>query len=88
MFFWIGLVLGGALMALVYWLRDKNVTVRWYEWLLGFVAVLAGAMAVQHYTASSANESTSALLGGLLFGGLALVLALIVYLLIWRRQRA
>ena len=89
MYFWIGLVVGGALIALVYWLKSKDITLRWYEWLLGVLVIVLGAIAGQHYIASNAgSEGTSALLGGLLFIGLAIIFALIVSLSVWRRQRA
>ena len=39
MWFIIALVVGIALMALVCWLRSRDIRIRWYKWLIGLVGL-------------------------------------------------
>lgn len=89
MIFWIGLLVGAAILALVFWLRSRNIHVKWYEWLIGAVGFLLLIIAVQHYVGSMAEYvSQSAWMGLLAFGIPALILFAVAGQLIARRQRA
>ena len=49
---WIWIIFGAAfsvaILALVLWLRKNNVSVTWYEWLIGIVGVLLLAFTIQN----------------------------------------
>ena len=82
-------ILGGIVAALVMALRAKGVSVKWYEYLIGALALGLGVGAVQHaISASAVGYGTSAMLGGLVFGLPALILLAVSWQLVWRRQRA
>ena len=85
----IGLVIGGGLLWLVPWLRNRNIVVKWYEWLMGAVGALLLLAAVQHYIGSlSERYPTAGWMGMLSFGLPALILLAVAWQLVLRRQRA
>ena len=87
--FFIGMLWAGAIAALVAWLIFKKVSVKWYEWLLGALALLFAMMTVQHYFGSlNELEPTSAWMGALIFGVIAVILAAVTFQLVWRHNRA
>jgi uncharacterized membrane protein len=89
MWFFIGLIIGIALLALINWIRTKNIQFIWYDWVIGTVALLLGVLAVQHYmTSSIGGEPKAGGLGLLIFGIIALILALVEWQLIVRRRKA
>ncbi len=86
---WIGIVIGGAAIAVVMWLRNKGITVRWYEYLMGALAVVLVMAAANHYIGSlNEFEPTAAWIGALIFGLTGLILGAVAWQLISRRQRA
>ena len=88
--FWFvfALVLGAGVLALVLWLRSRDIKVTWYEWLIGIVGLLLLLIAVQHYVGSLAEMYPAAgWMGALIVGVPALVLLAVAWLLAWRRQR-
>ena len=88
MWFWIGLIVGGALIALVLWLRNRNIKLAWYEYLLGVLAIAFAAAAVQHYFGSMKEyEYKAAWMGALIFGAIFLVLAAVDWQLIIRHKK-
>ncbi|CAI82357.1 hypothetical protein [Dehalococcoides mccartyi] len=88
MWFFIGLIIGVALLALVLWLKRKVIRLSWYDWVIGFIAFIFGVLAVQHYMASvSHGELKAGLLGLGIFGVIAIVLALLDWQLIARRKK-
>jgi len=48
--FWgiIGFLLGLGILALVLWLRAKNIIVKWYNWLIGGIGLLLLIFTVQN----------------------------------------
>jgi hypothetical protein len=89
MMFWIGLLIGAAILAIVYWIRNRNLSLKWYEWLMGAIAVLLIFVAVQHYFgALEEYVSKSAWMGILIFGLPALILLSLTWQLIARRNKA
>ena len=82
-------LLGGAISALVLWMRHKEITAKWYEWLLGVAGLGLLVFAVQHYFGSLAElYSTAAGLGLVFFGIPALILLALAWQLVVRRQRS
>jgi hypothetical protein len=48
-----GILLGLAIMALAFWLRNKAIAVRWYEWLLGGLGLALLLFSIQNYFAAT-----------------------------------
>lgn len=89
LWFVFALALGAVLTGLVLWLRNKGISVKWYEWLIGTIGLLLLLAAGQHYFASLAERySTAGVMGGLAFAIPALILLAVTWQLIVRRQRA
>lgn len=90
MSWFLGMLLGAGIALLVVWLRNKGISVKWYEWLMGAVALLLALFAVQHYLGSVLVESepTAGWMGMLILGGIAVILLAIAWQLIVRRQRS
>jgi len=98
----IGLVAGAAVLGLVLWMRGKDVSVKWYEWLIGAFGLALLLFTIQNFAGSLAElESTAAnmflLVSGLptaanmflLVSGLpAIILLAVSWQLVARRQRA
>ena len=90
MSWFLGMLLGASIALLVVWLRNRGISVKWYEWLMGAVALLLAMLSVQHYVGSTFIESepTAAWMGTLVFGGIAVILLAVAWQLVARRQRA
>jgi hypothetical protein len=88
MLFIIGLAVGAALMWLVLWLQSKEITIRWYEWLLAGLGFVLLIWAVNDYFGSIAehNQSAAGVILGLL-GTPAIILLGMAVFLAWRRIR-
>ncbi len=89
MWFILALVLGAVLLALVLWLRGRDIKVTWYEWLIGAVGLVLLLFSIQNLVASFAEaEEGAAWMFLLVFGLPALILMAIAWQLIARRQRS
>jgi hypothetical protein len=88
MLFIIGLAVGAALMWLVLWLQSKEITIRWYEWLLAGLGFVLLVWAVNDYFGSIAehNQAAAGVILGLL-GTPAIILLGMAVFLPWRRIR-
>ena len=85
----VGILIGGAAIALVMWLNGKGITIKWYEYLMGALAIGLAMAAVAHYVGSLAEfEPTAGWIGVLIFGLTALILGGVTWQLVWRRNRA
>jgi hypothetical protein len=85
----IGLVAGAAVLGLILWLRGKDVSVKWYEWLIGAIGLLLLLFTIQNFAGSLAElESTAANMFLLVTGLPAIILLAVSWQLIARRQRA
>ncbi|AII58445.1 dehalogenase [Dehalococcoides mccartyi CG1] len=86
--FWIGLAVGIALTVVVWWLKTKNISLKWYEWILGVLGMLSLFATVQHYFGSLREyEVTSAWMGALIFGIMAIILLTVTWQLVLRRAK-
>lgn len=84
----IGLVAGAALLALVLWLRGKDIKVSWYEWLIGAVGLILLLFSLQNYFGFRAELDYAIAPTILLLTGLpALILIAVAGLLAWKRFR-
>ena len=84
----IGLVAGTGLLALVLWLRGRNIKVIWYEWLIGAVGLLLLLFTIQNFAGAFAEfEPTVAYMFLLVTGLPSLILLAVVWQLVARRQR-
>jgi hypothetical protein len=85
----IGLIAGAAVLGLVLWLQSKNVSVKWYEWLIGAIGLLLLLFTIQNFAGSLAElESTAANMFLLVSGLPAVILLAVAWQLVARRQRA
>ena len=85
----IGLVAGAAILGLVQWMRSKNVSLTWYEWLIGIVGVALLLFTIQNFFGSFTElEPTAAWMFLLITGLPALILLAISWQLAARRQKA
>lgn len=85
----IGLVLGAAILALVLWIRNNKVAVRWYEWLIAVIGLGLLLFSIPNFTSSFAErEPTAAWMFLLVLILPAVILMAIAFRLIWHRSRA
>lgn len=84
-----GLILGGVVIGLILWMRSKNITVAWYEWLIGGIAVLLLLFAIQNFNSAFFElEPTAGWMMLVFFGLPAIVLLAVTWQLVARRHRA
>ncbi|AGG07024.1 MULTISPECIES: hypothetical protein [Dehalococcoides] len=89
LWFFVGFIVAVVVLLLVSWLKNKNIKLVWYEWVIGIVGLLLILAAIQHYAgALREGFAKAALLGSLSFGIPAIVLFVVVWQLISRRRRA
>jgi hypothetical protein len=86
----IGVVLGGTGFWLASWARAIKISIKWYVWIFVALAVLMAALTAMDYNILTlAMEPATAGAVLWLFGGPALVLALIAVGLIgWQNRKA
>jgi hypothetical protein len=86
MMFIVGIIVGIAVLAVLAWLRSKNIALKWYEWLIGILGLLALAFTVQNFFASFIELEPDAAWMFLLLTGLpAIILLVVAWRLIARR---
>ncbi len=87
--FLIAVLIGAGVLAVVMWMRSRDIKASWYEWLIGIVGFLLLLFALQNFFASYAEAEPNAALMFLPVLGLpALILLAVSWQLIARRQRA
>jgi len=85
----IGLVAGAAILGLVQWMRSKNISLTWYEWLIGIVGLALLLFTIQNFFGSFAElEPTAAWMFLLVTGLPSLIFLAVSWQLIARRQKA
>ena len=89
MWFIIGIVAGVAVLALVLWLRSRNLAVKWYEWLIGALGLVLLLYTIQNVVGLLTEiEPTATWMFALVIGLPALILLAVAWQLVARRQRA
>ena len=82
----LGIVIGAGLLLLVLWLRTRGISLKWYEYLLGFIGLVLLLFTLQNYEASVAElEPIAPIMFLLVFGIPGLVFLLITAFLVWFR---
>ncbi len=86
----LGIVIGAGLLLLILWLRIRGISLKWYEYLLGFIGLVLLIFTLQNYEASVAElEPIAPTMFLLVFGIPGLIFLLITAFLVWFRwQRA
>ena len=85
--FLFGLVLGAGILALVLWIRARNIRMTWYEWIMGLAALLLILLILQNFVGSIVEEETRAAWMGVLFLGIpAVILGVLAVRLPWQRR--
>ena len=90
---WIWIIFGAAfsvaMVALVLWLRRNNVSVTWYEWLIGIAGVLLFVFTIQNTWGSFYEyESTAAMWMWIVTGLPSIIMMIAAGSLVWRRSRS
>ena len=89
MWFLIALILGALVGGLLLWMRNRNMSLTWYEWVIGVIGLLMVLFGVQNYFGSVAEVEISAAPMYLLVIALpGLVLLVVAGLLANRRAKA
>ena len=89
MWFIIGIVIGVALLGLAVWMRGKNISLTWYEWIIGIVGLVLLFFTVQNFFGSFVElEATAAWMFLLILGLPAIVLIAIAWQLAARRNKS
>lgn len=87
--FIMGLIVGAILLWLFVFLRNKNITLTWYEWLIGLVGLFLLLFTIQNFIGSFVEmETTAAWLFLLVVGIPALLLLALAWQLALRRRKA
>jgi hypothetical protein len=85
----IGLVIGAALLALVMQMRNKNFSLKWYEWLMGIVGLLLLTFTIQNsFALLTEVQPTAAWMIWLILGLPGIILIAVAWQLATRRARA
>jgi hypothetical protein len=83
----LGIALGSGLLLLVLWLKSRGISIKWYEYLLGFIGLALLIFSWQNYQASIAEyEPNAPIMFLLVFGIPGLVLLLIAGFLVLFRS--
>ncbi|MEE8205003.1 MAG: dehalogenase [Dehalococcoidales bacterium] len=89
MWFLIALALGIGITSLVVFMRNRDIKVTWYEWLIGVIGFVLLLFTIQNaVTATIELESTASWMFLLILGLPAIVLLVVAWQLIARRQRS
>lgn len=84
-----GLLIGGGILLLVQWIRNNDVKVTWYDWLIGISGFVLLLFTIQNFFGSYAEREPGAAIMFLPILGLpALILLAVAWQLIARRKRA
>ena len=87
--FIIALIIGGIIGALVLWMHNQGIGVRWYEWLIGAVGLFLLWFTIANYFGSMAESESSAATTFILVTGLpSIILLAVAFTLAWRRNRS
>ncbi|MGI2335898.1 MAG: dehalogenase [Dehalogenimonas sp.] len=83
----IGLILGAFLIWLFSFLKDKGITMKWYEWVVGLIGLFLLLFTIQNYFGSLAElEPTAANMFLLVTGLPAIILLVVTWQLVIRHK--
>ena len=78
MWFIIALLIGAGFLALAWFLNNKNISVKWYEWLLAVIGVFVLLFTIQNATGASAEFEPAAAKIFWIGGGLISLVLIVV----------
>ena len=90
-FLWsaVAFVLGVGLTALWFWAKNRNMSIKWWEWILGLLGLFLIFFTIQNIMAADFEEVTRSTGPFLLVLGLpGLILLVIPVQTVWRRMRS
>ncbi|PPD59179.1 dehalogenase [Dehalogenimonas etheniformans] len=88
MWFFVALVVGAGLVGIAWWLSKRNISLKWYDWLIGIAGLLLLMFTIQNVLEAVEERVTKAPMMLLLVTGLpALILLAIAWQLAVRRAR-
>lgn len=85
--FLFGIVLGVGILAVVLSVRARKIAVRWYEWLMGAVALILALLILQNFLASYAEHEPRAAWMGVLFMGIPCAVLAVLAMRLPRQRR-
>ena len=89
MWFLIALIAGILVGALIFWMRNRDISLTWYEWLIGAMGLLLLMFTIQNFFGSfEEGESTAANMFLLITGLPSFILLVLTWQLAARRQKA
>ena len=89
MWFWPGLIAGAVILGIVLWMRNKGISLKWYEWLLAVIGILLLLFTFENFAGSFAElEQTAAWMFLLVTGLPGTILIILGWQLAMRRHRA
>lgn len=84
----IGIVIGIALLAVLLWMRNRNISLKWYEWLIMVIGLLLLAFTIQNFIGSFIEDEQVAAWYFLVVTGVpGIILIALAWGLHVRRQR-
>ena len=84
----IGIIVGVLILGLAMWMRNRNMSMTWYEWIIGIVGLALLLFTVQNYFGSQAELEPKAATMFLLVTGLpALILLAVTWQLVIRHKK-
>jgi len=88
MWFVIGIIASAILISSIWWLNMKNITPRWYEWLIGGIGFVLFFYAIQNTLGFLREiEPTAAGFTAAFFGIPALILVAVAFRLVFERRK-
>ena len=88
MWFIVGVVVGALILSLALWLRSKNMSMTWYEWVIGIIGLALLLFTLQNYIGSQAELEPKAATMFLLVTGLPSIILLAVAWQLVARHKA
>ena len=73
-----GLFVGAGTLRLFLWLKEGTMVIPWYAWVIGIIALLVGALALQTFFASFQEREPKAAWLSLLFIGVPALIPAII----------
>jgi uncharacterized membrane protein YdcZ (DUF606 family) len=84
----IAFILGVGLTALWFWAKNKNISIKWWEWVIGLLGIFLVTFTIQNIMAADYEEVKKTVMPFLLVTGLpGLILLIIPWQTAWRRMR-
>ncbi len=87
LYMFLGLAVGASVVGLVFFSSTKHLSVKWYDWLMGIIAVLLLVFTIQNAVTALEEEQRTAAGMYLVFPGIISLILLVVAALSIVRHR-